>query len=70
MLAVNMLKGYIKSRHESSVEPFTHHEIIFGIIKFEVDYLADPIRVVLAQVIKIIEHLRINFHLRIPDPRR
>lgn len=70
MLAVDVLEGYIKSWHDPGGEPLINHEIIFGVIKFEVDYLVDPIGVVLAQVVKIIEHLRISFHLRVPHPRR
>lgn len=70
MLTVNLLKRDIKSRDEPSGESLIDHEIIFGVIKFEVDYLVDPLCIVLPQIIKNIEHLRVNLHLTIPHPRR
>ena len=70
MLAVDLLEGDVKGGDEPGGESLLDHQIIFGVIKFEVDYLADPVRVVPAQIIKIIEHLRISLHLCVPHPRR
>ena len=69
MLAVDLLKGDIESRDDSGGESLIDHEIIFGVIKLEVDYLVDPLRVVLPQIIKIIEHLRVDLHLSVSHPR-
>lgn len=52
---INVTERNIEGRHDPGFELGLRHQIIFGVIKFQVDYLVDRLRVLLSKVVQLVE---------------
>jgi len=62
LLTVKLLEGYIESGKHSCLQFRIRHEVMLGIIEFEVDCLVDKRSIGGAEIIENIEHLCIILH--------